>query len=447
MACSITITSVIGIPAAPNSTITSAIRVTGTQTGDCQPAPSGLVEIIVQAICQGTANKGIATPDSLGNWAVDIPLRCTCSELIIVTASCATDPACMDTFKSEALQCGEGNCPTGSLEVSPGDCNSDGTRNVTLTAHITSVPTGTIVGQWIFQSTVFGPAVTPVVAGQNYSISHSYAPPGPGPQDPVQFSWVLPANCPPLTAVVSGLQTCPIVCPTNVNVQVTASQPSACTPTNTRSVTFNALVTGVTTQASWEWDIPGGTTQQQTTGLGLPPQSITVEYPAATANTPTASCTVRIFNGVCEYTGSKTVDIPACGGGGGGGNGGSGLCAGLLISAITLLVLGAMSIIIGVCFNVLPLVIAGGIAAGLGLLLFILWVVLCARFTSCSVMQTMHCILFFLIAVIAPIIFVLAILFGGLPCAIAVATAWGGWGTVYAWLGVVMGQVNCPKTC
>jgi hypothetical protein len=123
------------------------------------------------------------------------------------------------------------------------------------------------------------------------------------------------------------------------------------------------------------------------------------------------------------------------------------LCAGLLISAITLLVLGAASIIIGVCFNIPPLWIAGGIAVGLGLLLFILWVVLCARFTPCSVMQTMHCILFFLIAVVAPIIFVLAILFGGLACAIAVASAWGGWGTIYAWLGVVMGQVNCPKIC
>src|SRR6266404_779389 len=42
--------------------------------------------------------------------------------------------------------------------------------------------------------------------------------------------------------------------------------------------------------------------------------------------------------------------------------------------AITLLVLGAAST-------------AGGIAAGLGLLLFILWVVLCARFTSCRVMK------------------------------------------------------------
>jgi len=49
-------------------------------------------------------------------------------------------------------------------------------------------------------------------------------------------------------------------------------------------------------------------------------------------------------------------------------------------SAITLLLLGAASIIIGVCYSVPPLVIAGGIAVAIGLLLFILWAVFCARF-------------------------------------------------------------------
>jgi len=445
MACSITITSVVGIPVSPGSTTTSAIRVTGTLTGECPPAPSGVVEIIVQALCPGATNQGIATPDSLGNWTVDIsPLRCMCNGWITVTASCATDPACGGTFSSGALQC-EGNCPTGSLDVSAGDCNPDGTRNATLTAHITSVPAGTVVGQWIFQSGVFGPAVT-VVPG-NISISHAYAPPGPGPGDPAQFSWVLPATCPPLSAVVSGLQTCPIACPSG-NVVVTASQPSACTPTNTRSVTFSASVTGVTPQV-YEWDFPGGTSSQLASGLG-PPPPITVEYPAATASTPTASCTVRIFNGLCPYMGSTMVDIRACGDGSGGGGGGGGLCAGLLISAITLVVLGLASIVIGVCFNVPVLTTAGLIAVGVGLLLMILWTLLCARFTPCSVMQTIQCILFVLVAVIGPIIAVLAAVFGGgilSACFGAAVGAWAGWGTLYAWLHKVMQQVGCHELC
>jgi hypothetical protein len=443
MACSIIITSVVGIPATPTSTTTSAIRVTGTLSGECPPGPNGVVEIIVQAYCGGAINQGIATPDSLGNWTVDISLSCRCNGWITAAAHCATDPDCGGTYSSGALQCA-GNCPTGWLEVSPGGCNDDGTRNVTLIAHITSVPTGTIVGQWIFQSGVFGPAVTPVTAGTNVPISHAYAPPGPGAGDPAQFSWVLPANCPPLTAAVSDLQACPIVCP-NGNVQVTASQPSNCTSNNTRLVTLQASVTGVTPQ-NYEWTFPGGTSPQPANGLGSPPP-ITVEYPAATASTPTASCTVRIFNGLCSYMGSTTLNIRACGGGGDGGDGGSGFCAALLISAIALLVLGAALIMIGVCFNVPSLVIAGGIAAVVGGILFIIWALVCARFTPCNVMQTMHCILFVLIAVVAPLLFLAAIVFGSLNCVIAVAGSWGGWGTLYAWLGVVMGQVGCSKIC
>jgi hypothetical protein len=340
------------------------------------------------------------------------------------------------------LQCQQAACPTGSISVSPGDCNADGTRNVTLTATITGGPTPPIVGQWIFQSGVFGPGFTVSSYPATVPQPHAYAPPGPGPGDPAQVSWLLPSSCPPLQTVIPNLQSCAIVCPTNANVQITASAPSDCTSNNTRLVTFSALVTGVTPQ-NYEWDFPGGN-PSVAMGLGSPP-SQTVEYPASTA-----SCTVRIFNGLCHYTGMKTITISACGGGdggGGGGGGGSGLCAGLLISAITLLLLGGLAIIIGVCSGVPPLVIAGGIAVGLGLLLFILWAVLCARFTSCSVMQTLHCILFFFVAVVAPILAVLAFLFGTPACLVAVAGAWGGWGTIYAWLGVAMGQVGCQKTC
>lgn len=443
MACSITITSVVGIPATP--TTTSTIHVTGTQTGECKPpVVGGSVELIVEATCgSNTGPKVIVTPDSLGNWSADIPLRCTCGGDIIVKATCATDPTCVGTHAGN-LQC-ESNCPTGSIDVSVGDCNPDGTRNVSFAANITSAPSGTLAGQFDYGDGTWGMGLSFSGTGSHPDPTSPHHYPPPGPPNPVRFVWIIPSNCPPLTTVLSGLQTCPIACPTG-NVQVTASPPSDCTLNNTRLVTLQASVTGVTPQ-NYEWDFPGGTSSQQPIGLG-PPPPITVEYPAATASTPVASCTVRIFNGVCSYTGMMTITISACkGGGGNGGNGGFGLCAGLLVSAITLLLLGAASIIIGVCYSVPPLVIAGGIAVVIGLLLFILWAVFCARFTSCSVMQTVHCILFFMIAVIAPIIVLLAFLFGSLACVVAAAGAWGGWGTIYAWLGSVMGSVGCTKTC
>ena len=64
MACSISITSVTGIPAVPNSTTTSTIHVTGTLTGTCAPTPNGAVEVVVEAICGSNSAKASATPDS-----------------------------------------------------------------------------------------------------------------------------------------------------------------------------------------------------------------------------------------------------------------------------------------------------------------------------------------------------------------------------------------------
>ena len=127
--------------------------------------------------------------------------------------------------------------------------------------------------------------------------------------------------------------------------------------------------------------------------------------------------------------------------------GGSGLCAGLLIAAITLLLLGGLSIIIGMCAPAPPLVVAGIIAAALGLLLFGIWAAFCAHFTSCSVMQKVHCILFFVVAILAPILAIIALIVGNPTCLLGVAAAWGGWGSIYAWLGSIMNSAGCKKVC
>jgi hypothetical protein len=361
MACSITITSVIYDP------VTSTVHVTGTQAGVCPPVPSGVVEIVVKVLCApGNTQQGIATPDAQGNWAVDISLICTCGGWVYVTASCATDATCSGSYQSGALQC-EGNCPTGSIDWDIDDCNPDGTRNVRLKVNITSAPpTPTSIGQFDYGTGSFSQFVAFNAAG---TYSDPLPPPGypyvPGTPYTVRFIFAQPANCAPFTRVLSGLQPCQPTCP-NVNVQVTASQPSDCTPNNTRLVTFAALVTGATPQ-NYEWDFPGGNPPSKI-GLGSPP-STTVEYPAATASTPTASCTVRIFNGVCSYTGMDKITIPACGGGGTDG-GGDGLCGSFTyVIAVLLGLTLALSILIATlyCKGVAVPPVVLGIVVGLGI--------------------------------------------------------------------------------
>lgn len=141
---------------------------------------------------------------------------------------------------------------------------------------------------------------------------------------------------------------------------------------------------------------------------------------------------------------------PSCiapGSTGTGSPGGFSWCAFLLVLSIILLLLGALVVIVGVCIAVPWVWIVGAIIGAVGLILFIIWIIICSAITPCSVMQTVHCTLFWIIAVAAPIIVALALIFGGLPCGLAAAAAWGGWGTLYAWLGFIMGRVGCPRIC
>jgi hypothetical protein len=85
---------------------------------------------------------------------------------------------------------------------------------------------------------------------------------------------------------------------------------------------------------------------------------------------------------------TKTINVPSpCPSGGGdhGGGGGFNFCAGLLLAAIGLMIVGSLLIVAGVCSGIAGLSIAGAIVAGIGLLLFILWIVFCLLFTPCSV--------------------------------------------------------------
>lgn len=537
MACSLSITSVTGIPAMPGGTTTISIHVTGTLTGDCRPIDlaSTSFDVVVQVDCGG-GPVNAATRSSGGNWAVDVPATCTCGQNIVVTASCATDPACSDTFAG-LLDCQQDACPAGAINVAVGGCNDDGTRNVTLTANLVAIPPGTVVGQWDYGDTTLGVAFVIPAPGAYTEGPHAYATPGPYT---ARLLYVLPAGCPPLTATVSGLAACPIVCPEIVSISVSVA--GVCNADGTRTVNLDAVISGGTPQAyRWEFGDPsppqtifppnppatshnypaaGTGTSPYTATLtvtGLHPSCIDTEVAAvnvpgcdgacptisnvtavvgdckpgnirpvsldatvsgggatefdwdfgdsttqvitmnpspatshdyAAPGSYTATVTMKGPPGCPDQTVSGPVNVPSCGGGnGGGGDGGSGFCAGLLIAAIALLLLSGALFIIGVCFSVPPLVIAGIVAAGLGLVLFIIWAIFCAAFTSCSVMQTVHCILFVIVAIIAPIIVLIAFVFGTPACGFAAAAAWGVWGTFYAWLGVVMGAVGCAKTC
>ena len=311
MACSMSITGVTGIPATPGGTITSTIHVTGTVAGTCAPIllASGSFNVIVQVNCSGGGTASTVTRSSGGNWAVDVPIGCTCGNKITVTASCATDPTCSDTFDGP-LNCEESDCPTGTIAVAVGGCNADGTRNVTLNANLATIPSGTVVGQWDFGDGTLGAAFVIPAPGAFSTGPHHYAPPGPFT---AMLVYVLPAGCPPLSVTVSGLAPCDVACPA-IGL-VTASVAGVCNADGTRTVNLNATLTGGTPQ-TYHWEFGDGAVVTIDATLPGATPAVSHDYPApgAGVSSYTATFTVTGLVPSCVDTATCAVNVPGCGG-------------------------------------------------------------------------------------------------------------------------------------
>ena len=115
--------------------------------------------------------------------------------------------------------------------------------------------------------------------------------------------------------------------------------------------------------------------------------------------------------------------------------------------SLILLLIGTIVTVVGVCISVPWVIVVGAIIAAVGLILFIIWALLCAASTPCSLMRTLHCILFWLVAVVVPVVAILMLIFAGLPCAIATVVGGVAWGSIFAWMGFIMRSVRCIPTC
>ena len=299
---------------------------------------------------------------------------------------------------------------------------------------------------WEVDSVPAGTAHSAQTGGSTVALSF----PGPGTYT-VRAS-VQTAGCP--TPTVSGSLTvvvpscdCPII-----TGPLTAAHATPCDWTFTLGVTPPPGNHPV----SYDWSFGDGTTATTTTP--------SASHTYASDGLKHVSVTVR-SSGCPDLTATVDIGVDGCKGPPGNGGGTSSpppsssppppsstppptpLCGILLVIAIILLLLGAVIVIIGVCIAVPWVWIVGAIVGALGLILFIIWAIVCAALTPCPLMRTMHCILFWIVSTVAPVIVIIAAITGGLPCAIAAAAAWGGWGTLYAWLGFIMRRVMCPPTC
>lgn len=316
MACSLTITGVLGLPP-PGLTVTDFVKVSGTQSGDCAAINVGNTSynILVLVDCGLGPTDAVTRTDAAGNWSVDIKASCQCGAPIKVEAFCATDPTCTATFDG-VLECQESTCPVATITVDFGECNADGTRAVTLTANVTSLGAGpTVVGQWDYGDGSLGVAFPIPAPGSFTEGPHNYAPPGPYT---ARLNYILPIDCPPIEVVVdlSAMEPCPQPgCP-QIDA-ATATAAAVCNDDGTRTVSFTATVSGGPPETfHWEFGTPDGADQTIDATIPGATPNTSHDYPAPGTGTSNYVATITV-TGVtpgCVDTRTVPVAVAGCGG-------------------------------------------------------------------------------------------------------------------------------------
>ncbi|MDQ0372529.1 PKD domain-containing protein [Cellulomonas humilata] len=307
--------------------------------------------------------------------------------------------------------------------------------------------------------TITGPLTATQVNGCTFSFSATVTP-GPGGQ-PVTYAWDFgdgqtSAAPPPVShtyaAGTNGVRT--------VTLTVTGSDPAACTDAEPVQVTvdcgggtppcptlsgvvatqrpgttcvfdLSVTVTDASPGSTVTWSLPGGgTATGPTTSVTLAPGASGTA--TATVSSPDRPDCTDAFSST-TVTCPTTPPPPSC--------------AILLVISLILLIIGTIVTVVGVCISVPWVIVVGAIIAAVGLILFIIWALLCAASTPCSLMRTLHCILFWLVAVVVPVVAILMLIFAGLPCAIATVVGGVAWGSIFAWMGFIMRSVRCIPTC
>ncbi|MEW1841208.1 PKD domain-containing protein [Nonomuraea angiospora] len=361
--------------------------------------------------------------------------------IFTVTASLAT-PGCPNPTAADSVVV---RVPSCTCPLVPGDVTVSPVSACEWQLSVAVTPPGmpmAVSYHWTFGDGSSETTSTP-------SVNHTYASDG---TFPVSVT-VRATGC--ADAVAQGAVTVNGCVPGGAPMPASSCTVTTGTGTGTIAVTFDQPVSpaSATDPANYSVVVAGGTPVTPTPGsVTYDPSTRTATISGLTVN-PGDGVSVRVSavmgaNGVAMPAPvTSTCSAPGPGPGPGGSSGPVSLCTALLVTAMVLLLIGSIVTVIGVCTNVPWVIVVGAVVGGLGAVLFALWAFLCARFTPCSAMTFVHCVLFWIVTVIGPIVTIIAGLVGGLPCGVAAAAAWGGWGTIYAVLGKVMRGVGCTPTC
>ncbi len=290
MACTITITSVVGILPA-NATLPTSIVVAGTATG----CATGELKVTID--CGNGATSVLASVDSSGNWTVTFSgnVTCACDKPITVTATC-TDGACEATT-TIPLRCQPpAPCPKiASFTVAVDGCVGAG-ASATAVLSVTLTPaTSGCSYSWTFGDG--SPAVTTSVP----TVTHTYTISG-------NFTAAVIVTCPgqsgnPCVTKDTTVVTIPVCggCPTVAGLTAAVS---GCAGATGATVTFTGTLVPALSGCSFLWAFGDGMNQVTT----IPSVSHVYTAPNTYAVAVTAICP-----GItpCSTT-TIAVTVPRC---------------------------------------------------------------------------------------------------------------------------------------
>jgi hypothetical protein len=225
MACTLTIDQILGITNAAGA----IVRLTVRGTSSCKtvrvtldketPAPTitlGPVEVDVDPALNWEVEFLIDEHFKEGDFACG-------NAKVVVDVVCVDDEECANSESFDQIPCqpegGGGACPVfGTPVVTPGDCDEQGRRVVTLSVPVTSAPAGTTL-MWNY-----GDPAQPFPVPFNFvqspvTTQYPYYPPGPYSAQLVVASG---PNCAPAGMTVDGLAPCDEQpCATSIVLSVT----------------------------------------------------------------------------------------------------------------------------------------------------------------------------------------------------------------------------------
>lgn len=458
MACQLIIQDAVG-QGQPGTTLMS-LKVTGSA--------SGCSSVSVTILCTGQhPSQHNAVPVVAGQWETifteqELKLagcrECGSSSYPLqVRARCDDGVAACDDFKTwPAIPCVSGGacCPTVSIQVTEGDCDAQGRRNVTFLV-TTAAATAPDCPPTVFAQIDFGDGMLGAGFGVPpntvWQETHSYM----SGSYTAKLHIIVPAGCPDIPVKVGPLVECPPGCPDPDDITVAVDD---CDAEGRRIVSVNVLLPGSgSTTVSLDWQD------------GTPPDSNLpiqggVLWTGWHHYLPPGPYKVTVSVAGCPPITKPVGPLPPCNGGNGNGNGkpcpwwdprcwGS-LCGGLLGAAMAALIAAGILFIIAGCTVLTPLVLAGPAGAALnalvssalfiaavatlvvGLALLTWWYLVCSKLPGYRFCATLHQVMTGIawIVVAQSLLAIGLSVVGGVGCLIGMLLMWASWGTVLAYL-------------